>query len=700
MTLLEFFIAPLFGLGLLSLSLPIIFHLIRRTPRGRYSFSSLMFLSPSPPRLTRRSRLDNLLLLLLRALALLLLVIAFMRPFWRMAANLSLSGIRGRNVAILVDTSASMRRGNAWEQAVAKVDETLSDLEPVDDVALFTFDRRVKAIVDFDQESRLRQDSKVTLVKQKLAKLSPSWSETDFGSALLTVADALDIANDKRQSDAVLQIVAISDLQQGSQIESLQAYDWPEAVRVSVHKIAPGDTSNGSLHLLVSEEGVEEETEPRVRIRNASDSLTDQFYVTWADEHKQFDDEPVAVYVPPGQSRVVRVPRSDASLAADRLALEGDTCDFDNEFFVVPVRQNSVPIVYIGSDSAGNDAGLLHYMELALAETPRRRIDITTRDGKMPLELLAGELPKMIVVTEAVAAEQLRELEQYADQGGTLMIVPKNDEAAVSLVSFVDYVEDQPSVKQADYVMLGEIDFSHPLFAAFSSPQYSDFTKVHFWQHRQIAVKDNASARVVARFDNTQPALWEQPFGDGKVFVLASGWHPEDSQLARSTKFVPLLAGILEQAGAGENRMPNYSVGQPVSFAAADSAALQTTFIKPDGTQFELQSGTDRFAETDQPGIYSIRSGDDELNFAVNVASSESDTAAMNVEQLEQHGVLLGTHSSQSDEYDRQRQLRDIELESSQKIWRWLIFSALGVLIFETWLAGKKPRETNDGPTS
>ena len=63
-------LAPLYLAGLAALSLPLILHLIRRTPRGRREFSSLMFLLPSPPRLTRRSRLDQILLLLLRLAAL------------------------------------------------------------------------------------------------------------------------------------------------------------------------------------------------------------------------------------------------------------------------------------------------------------------------------------------------------------------------------------------------------------------------------------------------------------------------------------------------------------------------------------------------------------------------------------------------------------------------------------------------------
>ena len=75
-------LAPLYIAGMVAIALPILFHLIRRTPEGRQAFSSLMFLQPSPPRITKRSRLQNILLLILRALALALLALAFARPFF------------------------------------------------------------------------------------------------------------------------------------------------------------------------------------------------------------------------------------------------------------------------------------------------------------------------------------------------------------------------------------------------------------------------------------------------------------------------------------------------------------------------------------------------------------------------------------------------------------------------------------------
>ena len=63
------FLAPLFLAGALAISLPIVLHLIRRTTRERTLFSSLMFLTASPPRLVKRNRIEHLLLLLLRCVS-------------------------------------------------------------------------------------------------------------------------------------------------------------------------------------------------------------------------------------------------------------------------------------------------------------------------------------------------------------------------------------------------------------------------------------------------------------------------------------------------------------------------------------------------------------------------------------------------------------------------------------------------------
>src|SRR5688572_19101280 len=112
-------LAPLFLLGALAVVGPIIFHLIRRTTREKTPFSTLMFLRPTPPRVTRRSRLEDLWLLLLRCRVIGLLAFAFARPFVREKLALPGSDSTLRRTVLLLDTSASMRTPGLWKAAVA-----------------------------------------------------------------------------------------------------------------------------------------------------------------------------------------------------------------------------------------------------------------------------------------------------------------------------------------------------------------------------------------------------------------------------------------------------------------------------------------------------------------------------------------------------------------------------------------------------
>ena len=76
------FLNPLFLLGLAAVAAPIIVHLVRRTRAQKIEFPSLMFVRQVPQKTIRRRTLQNLLLLILRTLAFLLLVFAFTRPYF------------------------------------------------------------------------------------------------------------------------------------------------------------------------------------------------------------------------------------------------------------------------------------------------------------------------------------------------------------------------------------------------------------------------------------------------------------------------------------------------------------------------------------------------------------------------------------------------------------------------------------------
>ncbi len=688
------FLVPLYLAGLAALSLPFLFHLVRRTPRGRQDFSSLMFLAPTPPRLTRRSRLDQLLLLAMRLFALALLAIAFARPFLREAAALTPEGLVGRRVAILVDTSASMKRGNLWQQALRHVEHELDQLNPQDDLALFSFDDSLTTVVDFEREHDAPTAGKPQVARQRMTFLKPAWRGTDLGSALTAVAGELDAATDAKQSSLEPQIIVVSDFQRGSRIEALQAFEWPKRVPVVLREVAPARKTNAFAHVLPAEE--ESEFDPanvRVRVVNAADSTSEQFYVSWTmtSNESRLPNE-TAVFVPAGQSRVVRLPRAAENASADRIVLRGDDHDFDNTFYIVPLHRQEVAVVYAGPDAADDRRGMLHFLRLAVANDPLRQVAVQNLNAGGPLPS-ATPTPQLVIVAQPVSGEQHASLRSYVEGGGTLLLVPADDEAARSLPSFFEDVAlaaGEPA-GESQYLLLGEIDFSHPLFAPFASPRYSDFTRIHFWKHRPIVLKESANSAVIARFDNGDPAVLERRLGKGRMIALTSGWQPDESQLALSSKFVPLIGALLDLA-CGTVAMPaSVPVGAPVPVSAAE-ANSSTTVHAPDGRDIALPAGTTTFGETAQPGIYRVTESGTDWQFAVNLSAAESDTAPLDVEQLEQRGVRLGTSLTRAERVDRVRQQRDTELESRQKVWHWLIAAALCVLAVETWWAGRAER--------
>jgi len=714
-------LAPLYLAGLAALTLPLILHLVRRTPRGRQTFSSLMFLTPSPPRLTRRSRLDQILLLLMRLAALGLLAFAFARPFLREAASLATSSLPQRRVAILIDATASMRRADLWQQAIAATEKELNELAPHDEVAVFTFTDRLTTVVNFDAAADPGGTVRADIVRGELRKLRPSWSTGDMGSAIVAVASEMDASGDAQQSAAESQIVLISDFQMGSRIEALQAFAWPEKVRLITRPLKTKRVSNAYAHLLPSDEDAAD-AEPRVRVVNAADSLADQFFVRWDVGTAGASKAPgksaapgasglqeTAIYVPPGQSRVVRLPRPETAISADRIVLRGDDHDFDNIHYVVPLKRQEVKLVYVGSDSADDPQGMQYYLRLAVAGDPLRQVEVQKLDGDAA-QILSGPVPPpLVVATGPLSSSLLSVLKQYVERGGTLLLAPRDAAAARILPDLFAGLElgEEKAASEDDFVLLGEIDFTHPLFAPLASPRYSDFTKIHFWRHRPVKVPSAISSTgtdpsnsptnersfaVAARFDNGDAALFDGKLGQGRVLAITSGWNPDDSQLALSSKFVPLIGGLLDLACSRQKSGVGLSVNDPAPLAlpAPRTALVVRT---PDGSDVKVPADADSFTETGEPGIYRVRGAADELRFAVNLAAAESNTAPLELEQFQQLGVKMGTDLTRAERLERIRQKRDTELENSQKVWRWMLVAVLGLLVVETWWAGRAAQQ-------
>jgi hypothetical protein len=698
------FLAPLFLLGALAVALPILFHLIRRTTRDRVPFSSLMFLQTTPPRVTRRSRLENVLLLLLRCLILSLLALGFARPFVQRLAHAGLGSSAASRVILLVDSSASMRRSGLWAEAQTKVQETLKKIAPEDQVALFTFDREVHRLVTFEQWATWSAGDRAALAIRRLASTTPGWADTHLGSALVAAAESFEESARQEQPGGARRIVLVSDLAEGSRLDQLQGYEWPRGIELTVEPLKSKRPTNAGLQRVTDRDETEKpapDVPVRVRVSNSTDARREQFQIGWSPpDGKGFLGAPVDIYVPPGQSRVATAPKPVGE--SDHLVLGGDDEDFDNMVFVVPPKAEHVSVLFTGTDLEKDPAQALYYLQRAFQETRRQLVQVVAPGADLALSTNDLADAPFMVLTDPVPNDRLRAAQQFLQQGKTLLFVMKSPAAAAPISTLVGAGAVGAEEAAADrYALLARIDFEHPLFAPFADPRFSDFTKIHFWKHRRIATNSLPGARVLARFDSGDPALLQVPVGQGTLLLLTSGWHPADSQLALSSKFVPLLYSMLEMSGGLKSRRAPYVVGDPVSLPAGlAKGAPKLSVRKPDGAITDLPAGELTFAQTDQPGIYTVTPGQPPFRFAVNLAPEESKTAPLPLEELERLGVPLRIQSALAAKQASEREalLRAAELENRQKLWRWLLVAALLVLLVETWLAGWVTQRSTAAP--
>ncbi len=681
---------PLYLAGVAAVIAPILLHLRRRPPKDRVAFSSLMFLEQTERQPTRRRRLENWLLLLARCLILILIAGMFARPFQRGAAQVLDDG--RESLVVLVDRSASMRRGDLWTQALKAAREAVTGAGLQDRVALGVFDAEVEWLWTLEEDEK-QPEARAGVAASRLAELKPGWAATDLGAALVAGLDALGGAQGARQ-----RFLVVSDFQEGARLEALRRVVWPESVELerALVQLPEADNGNLSLALVAGRENDEDDTgaldlRGRVRVSSTREARDTTFELRWEGEK---ETPPVQGFVPPGGSRVLRMPPRAGVETPGVLLLSGDAHDFDNRVFVAPEQPREVRVRVAATEGQADEAASpVFYLKRALQPTSAIKPVLEPVTGN---DWGGAEAAALLVSPgrgARLGAAGVRAWLEAFERGGVAVLVAEPDNATElgALTPGLRWTVSEPGEGGRDsYVMLGELETSDPLLRPFADPRLQDFTKVRFWRHRELQVEGEGT-RVLARFDNGQPAMIAVSVGKGgTLLVLASGWHPADSQLALSTKFVPLLFGWLAAAGYAHEAQSMLEAGEALPWALQREGEL----LHPDGKREPLPTGAQPVLR--EPGLYQVIAGKEMRWLAVQVPTAEGRVAAMPPERLEEFGVRLqraaaglGTTLESSESRER---LDSIEEESRQRFWWWTLIGVLALVLAETWLAGRSPR--------
>jgi Aerotolerance regulator N-terminal/von Willebrand factor type A domain len=723
---------PLYLLGGAAIIGPILMHLRRRPPQERVEFSSLMFLDAQTPMPVSKRRLENWLLLLLRCLALLLLALMFSRPLWRVENEASLS--QNQATVLLIDRSASMQRGDLWKQAVAAATQRLEKSAITDRFALATMDRETTLLWTFDQD-KTSANTRLASLKQQLSALKPGWAATDLGKGLADAAGWL--ASTQGMSGLKKRIIVITDLQEGVHLEALRGMVWPENIAVEIVRVTAPNSDNFTLSLAAnttdSLPGQSDAPTTRVRLSNARDSKVTDFKLTW----DKVADPPITGYLPPGASltRSVQVgalakarssddtpdlalaskptvgalakarssddtpdlalaskptvgalakarsPDSTPDLALaskpTSLSISGDAWDFDNRIYIAPAQPKSVKIVFIGDEKTRSEAASpLYYLSRALQPTASLLPELSIVPESA--QSLPSDAQLVFISGARLSAALAKAVRALAERGGLVVSVVTAEMTSQDLAALtgISGIQSDVSDKSDQYRMLTDVQTTHPLLRPFADERLRDFTKLRFWKHRKLTLPKDSSLEILARFDDGTPAILAQ----GKLILLTSGWHPADSQLALSTKFVPLLYGWLEAAGFSNEQATSLFIGDVISHEA-------TTIKTPDGQT--LTPKPKDIVRAEMPGIYAL--GKDQ-QIAVNLSPEEGRVTPMDISKLRELGVRVEDDQAPSaviaKAEDKER-LAITEQEAQQRAWIWLLGALLAILAWETWLAGR-----------
>lgn len=664
------FLVPAFLLGAMAVAVPVILHLRHRESNQPLRFPSLMFLERLSVRSTQRQRITDWPLLLLRAGALVLLALAFARPFFGHAETTAASG-RDRAVALLLDRSLSMSHRDVWPAALDSARRVIAGLASHDRVAVVVFDE--EAVV----AQPLTDDHAAALAAVNAAR--PAARGTRYAAALRAGRQSLLDAQ-----DAAHELVVITDLQR-SGVAGLAGVDLPADLSVRTIAVGAPHRANASLvatqvHRRTGATGAQLAVQARVVTRELDRPRRARLTLVLNGR--------------PSGSREVTLPASGTvSVAFDPVAppagrirgvvqMEADALAQDDTFHFAAPADDDVRILLGTPADRRADETLFFEHALAVGRNPLLRV---TRERATGLETRSLDRAALVVLWDALPSGPFAAaLASWIREGGGLVIVAgprlagRAGQAAGVPATFgglADRLADRGGT-------LADATLEHPLFTAFrQSP--AALQAARFLRYPRV--EPVSGTEVLARFDDGLPAVVEQREGSGRIVLVAVPLDGRAGDFPLQPAYLPFLRHLVLYA-AGHEATPlwrvtgeHWLVRVPTRDPVIATPGGEIVRPRPDSSGVPVRVTESGFYE-----LHEGRVGAQPLAVvAANPPPGESDLTPVDAREL-----LLGVR--QSDSTAASAVPVTVErAERSQSLWRLVLVLVAVVLVGETLLANR-----------
>ncbi|MEJ0098760.1 MAG: BatA and WFA domain-containing protein [Pseudomonadota bacterium] len=597
-------LTPLFLLGLAGIALPVWLHRFARKTDQKHQFASSMFLEASVVRRNRRRELRYWLLFAARVLLVALLAFAFAQPMWRSRVE---AGPQGATLhAIVLDTSLSMRQGGSWERAKEQAGKLIGDLKGADRAMLVAADYRVRVL----QEAVFSNDA--GRLRAAMQNLEPGYARLDDG-ALVAATQAWGTAPGEH-----LVVHFITDMQQSASPLRFADLAPPPGVRFDLLDMAPQSATN--LRVAGVREDARDPGAVRVSIDGDAAALAKRELVLEVNG-KQVEKRALKAGALPLEERFAL---GDLGPGEHRIAARlqpADDLPADDSYYAL-LRHVEPKVLVIAAANDGDDA---QYLRAALGALPQPRFSVeTAAPGALATRQLGDFAAVVVSDAGLLNAAAATALDKYVQAGGSALLTLGARAAQLDTIPVSGAKRARGSARDAaeQPSRVGDMEQSHPILR-----EPGAWRQVRFLRH--VAAVPPEGSRVLMRFTNDTPLMWEQSPGTGRLLVFASPLDRDWNDLAIHPLFVRFVAEATAWLAGARFDAASATVG--VALDASNLRRGGAQVFDPNGQRAAMLNGVNEGLRwvPDLPGFYELRGGGHSDFIAVNPDPRESRLAPL-----------------------------------------------------------------------
>ncbi|MCX7818169.1 MAG: BatA domain-containing protein [Kiritimatiellae bacterium] len=690
------FLQPTFLWAGLAAAIPLILHLLARRRSVRIRFPTVRFLRLAQHRSSRRIRMENFLLWLLRTLLIALLALGFALPVVRSGRFAALGAAR-RDVAIVWDVSASMTYESGgrsvWTDGREAVLEILRGLASGDRAAVILAAERAEPLV-------ARPTADLAFVMDLVRRQSPRPTGSSLMPALRAAVQALAESGPREREYYIVTDGQARAWEEFAGTTNVTGGAWDPAPieqrgtlivalvgAASPHNAAPVHAQLQPGLLLEGRAG-------RLSVRVARSRAEDATPVTLEVNGRELARQILPAGAPAAET-VFALPPLEPGRHALVVRTPPDGFSADDAFHLLLHVRDRVPVVCVGEESD------LLFVRRALQPGGRESgMDVRlVRPAAWDSAALDRALCVLLVNAVPLPGPALVDLERYLRAGGVVAVFP-GDRAAPADYANLSWLPAQPRAIEDIRPGQGRRTLrlrapSDSLFEELRLPAGAVPTlALRRWLVPGPLAPD---AETLIAMEGDAPFLLARPLDAGRALLFTVGADRDWSNLPLTPIFLPLLHEIARH-GAQRVREPLWAVSAAELPLPTLGGTVPERLSGPDGVTVKVRAvrrgGRDvpLIEEPPWPGIYwTEMEGARRAVLAVNLPPVESDLAPVDPATIPDR---LGVRRAQVARGREELARRIEEVRVGRPLGELVLWLALGVGTAEFLLANRVSRRT------